>query len=80
MWEGQSHILSLSIKTRLLHADSGGEVKKLEVPVAPALATLGGTTTGANESLEAQVEYKAKRGWKKTKALIDSEADVNLIS
>ena len=40
---------------------------------------LGGTTTGANESLEAQVEYKAKRGWKKTKALIDSGADMNLI-
>ena len=26
------------------------------------------------------MEYKAKRGWKKTKALIDSGADVNLIS
>ena len=26
------------------------------------------------------MEYKAKRGWKKTKALIDSGVDVNLIS
>ena len=44
------------------------------------LATLGRTQTGVQTSLEAVVDSHAVTGWKTGKALIDSGAELNLVS
>ena len=56
------------------------EVKKLEVPVVDTLATLRRTQTGVQTGLEAVVDSRAVTGWKTGKALIDSGAELNLVS
>jgi len=44
------------------------------------LATLGHTQTGVQTGLEAVVDSRAITGWKTGKALIDSGAELNLVS
>jgi len=49
--------------------------------VANALAMLGRRRPeGASKSLEAEVKCRTSTGWKRARALIDSGAELNLIS
>ena len=58
-----------------------GKVGKLEVLAAGDPAVLGRVAyKGNRQSLEAVVECCTSKGWKKAKALIDSGAQLNLVS